>query len=98
MLTTLTWPGVGVLLLIACIIGAVSVALQGRGQTAFAVASLVALIGAVGGPWLARQFNIIEAINLRVDDQPFPLISAVVGGALAVILLNLISGRRLLRN
>jgi uncharacterized membrane protein YeaQ/YmgE (transglycosylase-associated protein family) len=97
-LTTLTWPGLAVLALVACIFGAVSTSLGGRGRGGFVVALLIALVGAVVGPWLAREFQIAEFINLRVDDQPFPIISSAVGAALAVTLLHLTSGPRLLRN
>jgi uncharacterized membrane protein YeaQ/YmgE (transglycosylase-associated protein family) len=98
MLTTLTWPGLAVLALIACIFGAVSTSLGGSGRGGFVGALLIALVGAVVGPWLAREFHIAEFINLRVDDQPFPLISSAIGAAIAVTLLHLTSGPRLLRN
>jgi uncharacterized membrane protein YeaQ/YmgE (transglycosylase-associated protein family) len=98
MLTTLTWPGLGVLALIAGSLGAVSTSLGGRGRGGFVVAVLIALVGAVAGPWLAREFRIAELINLRVDDQPFPIISSAIGAAVAVTLLHLTSGPRLLRN
>jgi uncharacterized membrane protein YeaQ/YmgE (transglycosylase-associated protein family) len=98
MLTTLTWPGLGVLALVACIFGAVSTSIGGRSRSGFVVALLIALVGAVVGPWLAREFQIAELINLRVDDQPFPLVSSAIGAAVAVTLLHVTSGPRLLRN
>jgi uncharacterized membrane protein YeaQ/YmgE (transglycosylase-associated protein family) len=98
MLATLTWPGLAVLGLVACIFGAVSTALGGRGRGGFVAALLLALVGAIVGPWLAREFQIAELINLRVDDQPFPLISSAIGAAVAVTLLHLTPGPRLLRN
>jgi|SRR5579864_1249939 len=98
MLTTLTWPGLGLLALIACIFGAVCTSVGGRSRGGFVVAILIALVGAVVGPWLAREFQVAELINLRVDDQPFPLISSAIGAAVAVTLLQLTSGPRLLRN
>jgi uncharacterized membrane protein YeaQ/YmgE (transglycosylase-associated protein family) len=65
---------------------------------AFVLALLIALVGAVVGPLLARTFHLAELINLRVDDQPFPLISSAIGAAVAVTLQQLTSGPRLLRN
>jgi uncharacterized membrane protein YeaQ/YmgE (transglycosylase-associated protein family) len=98
MLTTLTWSGLGVLVTLACICGAVGTALSGRGAGGLVVSILLALLGAVIGPWLAREFHVAELINLRVSDQPFPLISSAIGAAIAVTLLHLSSGPRLLRN
>jgi uncharacterized membrane protein YeaQ/YmgE (transglycosylase-associated protein family) len=86
-----------VLALIAGIFGAVSTSLGGPGRGGFVVALLIALVGAVVGPWLARVFQIAELINLRVGDQPFPLISSAIGAAVAVTLARLTSGPRLLR-
>jgi uncharacterized membrane protein YeaQ/YmgE (transglycosylase-associated protein family) len=87
-----------VLALIACIFGAVSTSLGGPGRGGFVVALLIALVGAVVGPWLARELQLAELINLRVDDQPFPLISSAIGAAVAVTLLHLTSRPRLLRS
>ena len=98
MLTTLTWSGLGVLLVLACICGAVGTALSGRGTGGLVVSILLALVGAVVGPWLAREFQLAELINLRVSDQPFPLISSAIGAVVAVTLLHLSTGPRLLRN
>lgn len=98
MLATLTWPGLGVLFLIAGILGAVSAAIERRSATSFVASVLVALVGAVVAPWVAGHLHIAELINLRVDDQPFPLVSAVMGGVVAVAIVHLMSGRRLLRN
>lgn len=98
MLITLAWPGLAVLLLIAGILGAVSTSLGKRGSGGFVLAVLLALVGAIVGPWLAREFQMSELINLRVDGQPFPLISSAVGAAVAVTMLRLASGRQLRRN
>jgi uncharacterized membrane protein YeaQ/YmgE (transglycosylase-associated protein family) len=93
-----SWAGLGVLFLIAGIVGAISSALERRNATSFVASVLVALVGAVVAPFLARQLQIAELINLRVADQPFPLVSAVVGSVLAVGLVHMMSGWRLLRN
>lgn len=98
MLSTLTWWGLGLLFLIAGILGAVSAAVERRNATSFVASVTVALAGAVVAPYLAGHLHIAEVINLRVDDQPFPLVSSVVGGVLAVAIVHLMSGWRLLRN
>lgn len=98
MLATLTWPGVATLLTLAAILGTVGTALGGRGAGGLMVAILAALAGAVIGPWLAHAWQIAEFINLRVGDQPFPLVSSAIGAAVAVTLVHFSSGSRLLRN
>jgi uncharacterized membrane protein YeaQ/YmgE (transglycosylase-associated protein family) len=97
-LTTLTGPGLAVLLLIAGISGAVGTALRGgrRGRLVASVA--LGLAGAVLGPWLAHEFHVAELVELQVSDQPFPLVSSALGAAVSVALLYVLSGRQLLRS
>jgi uncharacterized membrane protein YeaQ/YmgE (transglycosylase-associated protein family) len=51
-------------------------------------------IGALLGPWVARQLSMPEPFVLHVSGQSFPIVSSIVGAALFVALLHLISGRR----
>jgi uncharacterized membrane protein YeaQ/YmgE (transglycosylase-associated protein family) len=97
-LTPLNGTQLVVLLIIAGIAGAVGTALGGRGRSSFVASVGLGLVGAVIGPWVVHQFHLTELVELQVGDQPFPLISTLLGASLTVALLHVASGPRLLRN
>jgi uncharacterized membrane protein YeaQ/YmgE (transglycosylase-associated protein family) len=91
---TFTLTGLIVLLIIAAVCGAVGKALGGGSRGGLIVSIALGFIGALLGPWLARQLNLGEPIVIRVSGESFPIIWSIVGAALFVALLNLLSGRR----
>jgi uncharacterized membrane protein YeaQ/YmgE (transglycosylase-associated protein family) len=91
---TLTLPTLIVLLLIALICGAVGKALAGGARGGMITSIALGFIGALIGPWVARQLNLAEPLMLRVSGQTFPIVWSIVGAALFVALLHLMSGRR----
>lgn len=94
----LTLPGLIVLIVIAAICGAVGKALAGGSQHGLVVAIALGFIGALLGPWVAHQLKLSEPFVLRVSGQSFPILWSIVGAALFVALLQLISARRWARN
>jgi uncharacterized membrane protein YeaQ/YmgE (transglycosylase-associated protein family) len=54
-------------------------------------------IGALVGPWVARQLGLSEPLVLHVGGQPFPIVWSIIGAALLVAFLHLVSGRRWVR-
>ena len=95
---TLTLTGLIVLLIIAWVCGAVGRALGGGSRGGLIVSIALGFIGALLGPWLAAQLHLGEPIVLRVSGESFPIIWSIVGAALFVALLNLLSGRRWARS
>jgi uncharacterized membrane protein YeaQ/YmgE (transglycosylase-associated protein family) len=91
---TITLPALVVLILIAAICGAVGKALAGGVRGGLVVSTALGFIGALLGPWLARQLNLAEPFMLQIGGQSFPIVWSIVGAALFVALLHLISGRR----
>ncbi len=49
------------------------------------------------GPWVARQLSLSEPFVVHVSGQSFPIVWSIVGAALFVALLHLMSGRRWVR-
>jgi uncharacterized membrane protein YeaQ/YmgE (transglycosylase-associated protein family) len=95
---TLTLPGLLVLIVIAAVCGAVGKALAGGTQGGLAASIALGFIGALLGPWVARQLSLSEPFVLHVSGgQSFPIVWSIVGAALFVALLHLISGRRWVR-
>ena len=91
---TLTLPALVVLIVIAAICGAVGKALAGGVRGGLIVSTALGFIGALLGPWLARQVNLAEPFMLQIGGQSFPIVWSIVGAALFVALLHLLSGRR----
>jgi uncharacterized membrane protein YeaQ/YmgE (transglycosylase-associated protein family) len=91
---TITLPGLIVLIIIAAICGAVGRALGGGARGGLIVSTAIGFIGAVLGPWVARYFHLAEPLVLRAGGYSFPIVWSIIGGALFVALLHLLSGRR----
>jgi len=95
---TLTLPGLIVLIVIAAICGAVGRALGGGARGGLLVSTAIGFIGALFGPWVARQLHLAEPFVLRVGGYSFPIMWSIIGGALFVAILHLLSGRRRIWN
>jgi uncharacterized membrane protein YeaQ/YmgE (transglycosylase-associated protein family) len=91
---SLTLPGLIVLIVIAAICGAVGKALGGGARGGLIVSVALGFIGALIGPWVAHQLKLSEPITLRMSGESFPIIWSIIGSALFVALLHLMSGRR----
>ena len=84
-----------VLLLVAGICGSLAQALVGYSRGGCLVSIVLGFIGALLGSWLARMLKLPELVNLQFGyHQPFPVIWSIIGAALFVAVLALISGRR----
>jgi len=91
---TLTLPGLLVLIVIAAICGAVGKALAGGARGGLLVSIALGFIGALLGPWVARQLGLAEPFMLQLSGQSFPIVWSIIGAALFVALLHVLSGRR----
>lgn len=83
-----------VLLLVAGICGAIGQAITGYSRGGCLVAIAVGFIGALLGRWLAALLGLPELFTLTIGGTAFPIVWSVIGGALFVAVLSLISGRR----
>ena len=95
---TFTLPGLIVLILIAAVCGAVGKALGGGSRGGLIGSIALGFIGALIGPWAAQQLHLSEPLVLQVGGRPFPIVWSIIGAALFVALLHLVSGRRWGRN
>jgi uncharacterized membrane protein YeaQ/YmgE (transglycosylase-associated protein family) len=83
-----------VLLLIAAVVGAIGREIAGSTRGGLVTSIVVGFIGALIGPWIANQLHLGEPLVVRIDGHPFPILWSIVGAALFVALIHLISGRR----
>jgi uncharacterized membrane protein YeaQ/YmgE (transglycosylase-associated protein family) len=82
------------LLIIAAICGAVGKALAGSARGGLVVSIVLGFIGAVLGPWLAGKLGLPEPLMVNIGGHPFPVLWSIIGAALFVALIHLISRRR----
>jgi uncharacterized membrane protein YeaQ/YmgE (transglycosylase-associated protein family) len=83
-----------VLLFVAGLCGAVGQAITGYSRGGCLVSIAVGFVGAVVGRWLAGLLGLPELFLLNLGDTAFPIVWSVIGGALFVAVVSLISGRR----
>jgi uncharacterized membrane protein YeaQ/YmgE (transglycosylase-associated protein family) len=83
-----------VFLLIAAICGSLGNALAGGNRSGCLVSTVLGLIGALLGSWLARRLHLPEPIVVLVGGHPFPILWSIIASALFVGVLHLLSGRK----
>jgi uncharacterized membrane protein YeaQ/YmgE (transglycosylase-associated protein family) len=83
-----------VLLLIAGVCGAIGQAIGGYTHGGCLVSIALGFIGALLGTWIAGKLGLPELISIPVGGMNFPIIWSIIGAALFVALINLITRRR----
>lgn len=89
---TLTLTGLLILLVIAGICGAIGRAIAGGTQGGFLVSIAVGFVGALLGSFAAGYFHLPELVMIAVQGRAFPVIWSIIGAALFVALIHLLSG------
>jgi uncharacterized membrane protein YeaQ/YmgE (transglycosylase-associated protein family) len=83
-----------VLLLIAGVCGALGQAIGGYSRGGCLVSIALGFIGALLGLWIAGLFGMQEMFAIRVAGYSFPVIWSIIGAALFVALIGLITRQR----
>src|ERR1051325_2112499 len=82
------------LLLIAGVCGAIGQAIGGYSHGGCLVSIALGFIGALLGTWLAGKLGLPELLVIPVGGMHFPIVWSIIGSALFVAVINLISRRR----
>ena len=82
------------LLLIAGICGALGQAIGGYSHGGCLVSIALGFIGALLGTWMAAKLGLPELVSVPVGGMSFPIIWSIIGAAIFVALINLITRRR----
>ena len=82
------------LLLIAGLCGAVGQAISRSSRGGCLVSIALGFIGALIGMWLARQFGLPEPLPVEIGGRTFPVIWSIIGSALFVAVISLITRAR----
>jgi uncharacterized membrane protein YeaQ/YmgE (transglycosylase-associated protein family) len=90
---TLTLTGLLIMLVIAGICGAIGRAISGGTNGGFLVSIAVGFVGALLGTFIAAHFRLPELFTIVVDGRAFPILWSIIGAALFVALIQLVSGR-----
>lgn len=81
------------LLIVAGICGGVAQALVGYSRGGCFASIALGLIGALLGAWLARALALPEILSVQFGTQAFPVVWSIIGAALFVAALCLLTGR-----
>jgi uncharacterized membrane protein YeaQ/YmgE (transglycosylase-associated protein family) len=83
-----------ILLIVAGIAGAIGQLISGFSRGGCFVSIGLGFIGALLGTWLARQLGLPAIFVIHLGSTEFPIIWAIIGAALFVAIISLLSGFR----
>ncbi len=83
-----------VLLLVAGLCGALGQAISGFSRGGCLVSIALGFIGALVGMWLARSLGLPELFAVRIGGKSFPVVWSIIGAALFVAVIGLLTRRR----
>lgn len=78
---------------IAVVCAALGAAIGGETHGGVGAVLLLALAGAVAGPWVAAHFHLRDPLVVPLGGYPFPIVSCLSGSALFVILMHFVASR-----
>ena len=81
-------------LVVAAICGAIGKALAGSARGGLLVSIVLGFIGALLGPWVAGKLGLPEPFMVNIGGHPFPVLWSILGAALFVAIIHLVSRRR----
>ncbi len=82
------------LLLVAGVCGALGQTIAGYSHGGCLVAVVLGFIGALLGTWLAGLLGLPDLFLVQIGGQGFPIIWSIIGAAVFVAVLSLITSRR----
>jgi uncharacterized membrane protein YeaQ/YmgE (transglycosylase-associated protein family) len=80
-----------ILAIIAAICGSIGMAIGGYSRGGCLMSIAMGFVGAVIGMWLARALALPDFLTLQIGEVPFPIVYSIIGSALFVAVLNLLS-------
>lgn len=90
---TMTVPSLLLYIVVAAICGAVGKAIAGNARGGLVVSIFLGLIGAILGPWIAHLLKLSEPLLVTIGGHSIGILWAIIGAAVFVALLHLLSGR-----
>lgn len=90
---TFTLAQLVLLVIIAAICGAIGKAIAGGVRGGLLLSIALGFVGAIVGPWIAKQLSLPEPFMIHISGQAFPVLWSILGAAIVVAVLHLISRR-----
>lgn len=90
---TFTLAQLVLLVIIAAICGAIGKAIAGGVRGGLLLSIALGFVGAIVGPWIAKQLSLPEPFMIHISGHPFPVLWSIIGAAVVVAILHLISRR-----
>ncbi len=90
----MSFLGFVLLLVIAAICGAIGQAIVGYSLGGCLVSTVVGVVGALIGYWIANQFGLPLLFTVNIDGQQFPVVWSVIGSILLVTIVALLTRPR----
>ena len=91
---SISLPGLLILLVIAAVCGAIGKAIAGDVRGGLIVSIVLGFIGAILGPWVAGKLSLPEPFMVTIGGHPFPVLWSIIGAAIFVAIIHLVSRRR----
>jgi len=83
-----------ILLLVAGVCGSIGRAIAGYSHGGCLVSIALGFIGAIVGTWIAGSLHLPDLFLVHIGSESFPIIWSIIGSALFVAVISLISSRR----
>ncbi len=83
-----------ILLIVAGVCGAIGRAIAGYSHGGCLVSVALGFIGALIGVWIQRKLGLPELFPVRIGTTSFPIIWSIIGSALFVAVISLVTRRR----
>jgi uncharacterized membrane protein YeaQ/YmgE (transglycosylase-associated protein family) len=80
-----------ILLVVAGVCGAIGQSIAGSTRGGILTSIALGFIGALIGMYLARALNLPEPFNVVIEDHPFPVIWSIIGSAVFVAIITLLT-------
>ena len=91
---TMSLPSLLLLLVIAAVCGAIGKAIAGGSRGGLGVSIALGFGGTLVGPWIAGQLGLPEPFRVTIGGHPFGVLWSIIGAAIFVAVIHLISRRR----
>jgi uncharacterized membrane protein YeaQ/YmgE (transglycosylase-associated protein family) len=83
-----------ILLIVGALVGVVGQRLAGYSRGGVLTSIAIGFIGALIGSWAVRKFSLPEIYDLRIAHTSLPIVWAIIGAAVFVGALGLLTRRR----
>jgi len=83
-----------ILLIVGALVGIIAQRLVGSLRGGLLTSIALGFIGALIGSWAVKQFGLPEIYVLKIGHTSFPIVWAIIGAAVLVAFLGLLSRRR----